>query len=93
MNLNIDVSFCTNTLHIHSHAPVRLVGEPREAVHERVLRAGDLGLVTLLGGDPVDLGGRGVGVQEAVHYGDSPRVHRDLVVLNRLVVTHRPIFE
>ena len=49
--------------------------------------------MTLLGGDPIDLGGRGVGVQEAVHDGDAPGVYCDLVVLNCLVVTHRPIFE
>ena len=76
-----------------SFLPVGLVRESREAVHERVLRGGDLGLVTLLGGDPVDLGGRRVGVQEAVHDGDAPGVHRDLVILNSLVVTHRPIYE
>ena len=74
-------------------SPVGLIGEPREAVHERVLRGGDLGLVTLLGWDPIDLGGRGVGVQEAVHYGDAPGVHCDLIVLNCLVVTHRSVFE
>lgn len=48
--------------------------------------------MTLLGGDPIDLGGRGVGVQEAVHDGDAPGVYSDLVVLNCLVVTYRPIF-
>ena len=49
--------------------------------------------MTLLGGDPIDLGGGWIGVQEAVHDGDAPGVYCDLVVLNGLVVTHRPIFE
>ena len=43
--------------------------------------------MTLLRGDPIDPVGRWVGVQEAVHDGDAPSVHRDLAVLHSLVVT------
>ena len=72
---------------------VRLVGEPAEAVHQGELGGADVGLVALLGGDPVDLGHGGVGVQVAVDYGDSSYVHGYLAVLQGLVVAHRTVWK
>lgn len=73
--------------------PVRLVGETTKAVHQRVLGGADVSLVPLLGGHPVHLGHGGVGVQVAVHYGDSANIHGYLVVLQAPVVAHRAVWK
>lgn len=70
---------------------VRLVGQPTEALHESEGGGGKAGLVPLLGGDPVDLRDGGLGVQVTVHYGHPAVVHRNLVVVQRLVVALRPV--
>ena len=72
---------------------VRLVGETTEAVHQGVVGGADVGLVALLRGDPVDLGHGGVGVQVAVHYGDSANIHGYLAVLQAPVVTNRAVWK
>ena len=72
---------------------VRLVGEAAEAVHQGEVGGADVGLVALLGGDPVDLGHEGIGVQVAVNYGDSSYIHSYLAVLQGLVVTHWPVWK
>ena len=72
---------------------VRLVGEATEAVHQGELGGADVGLVPLLGGDPVHLGHGGVGVQVAVHYGNSANIHGYLTVLQCPVVAHRTVWK
>ena len=71
--------------------PVGLVGQATEPVHQGVAVMGDLLLVALLGGQPVDLAHGGVGVQETVNDGHGPGVYGDLVVHHSLVVTYRTI--
>ena len=71
--------------------PVGLVGEATEAVHQGEVGGADVGLVALLGGDPVDLAHGRVGVQVAVNYGDSGNIHGYLAVLQGLVVAHRAV--
>ena len=70
---------------------LRLVGEPTEAVHQGELGGADVGLVALLGGDPVDLAHGRVGVQVAVNYRHPSYIHGNLAVLQGLVVAHWPV--
>lgn len=71
---------------------IGLVGQPAEALHQGEEGRGDARLLALLGGDPVDLTDRRVGVQVTVHDGDPAVVHGDLTVLQALGVTHGTVW-